>query len=440
MVSSYYVSSAESQRDQAVRHALDKLESAVFFILLLFFSGAVVGLLFTNLDDPTQENPMARLLWYPIYLVIALLVARNIGNVVRLATFSPLIVLCVLYCGISYFWSWDPGITMRRTIALLLTTLAGLVIAARYDWHQMVQMVAALFAFLSVLTLFVCLLMPSKGIMHEIYPGAWSGPWVEKNYMGGYMTRGLIAAMCAFAMRPDRYWIWVPTGLLCFGLVLMSTSKTALLVCLACMSAFIALRIFRRLPVLRVPLLYVIVMGSSVLLIALLAFPEEMFGLIGKDPSLTGRTDIWDALFASIQERFWQGYGYGVYWQEELGPSYAVRKQLEWGVPTAHNGWIESWLSAGIGIVILFGLTFVFTLLLAVNRMKHGGVETYWAVLFLISFLMFSVSESTILAQNDLSWVLFVATSAKLFAFERPYWRNKASHPYFRQWDYMSRA
>jgi len=127
----------------------------------------------------------------------------------------------------------------------------------------------------------------------------------------------------------------------------------------------------------------------------------------------------------SIREKFVLGYGYGIYWEDELGPSYYVRAVLEWGVPTAHNGWIESWLSCGIVIIALFGLHYIFTLLLAINRMKRGGVETYWAILSTLMFLFFSMSESTILAQNDLTWVLFVATSAKLWSMERPYWRKR---------------
>jgi len=48
--------------------------------------------------------------------------------------------------------------------------------------------------------------------------------------------------------------------------------------------------------------------------------------------------------------------------------------------------------------------------------------------------------KSTILQQNDLSWVMFVATSAKLFAFEKPYWRDRVRLPYFltRRTDYTS--
>jgi O-antigen ligase len=195
---------------------------------------------------------------------------------------------------------------------------------------------------------------------------------------------------------------------------------------------FIFLRLFRRFQFIRVPLLYVSVMGVSVFMFLMLTFPEEMFGLIGKDPSFTGRTDIWELLITSIREKFWFGHGYGIYWMDPLGPSYYVRAKLEWGVPTAHNGWIESWLSAGLVIIVLFGFQYLLTLLFAINRLKKGGVETYWAILSTLMFLFFSMSESTILAQNDISWLLFVATAAKLFAFERPYWRDRPSHPYHR--------
>ena len=165
----------------------------------------------------------------------------------------------------------------------------------------------------------------------------------------------------------------------------------------------------------------------------MIVIPGEMLELIGKDRTLTGRTDIWDALIVSIKDKPWMGYGYGVYWGDQLGPSYYVRLQLQWGIPSAHNGWIETWLSVGVIGVMLFALHYIWTLLLALHRIVRGGSETYFAVLVVIVFLVFSLSESAVLQQNDLSWVIFVAVSAKLFSFEKPYWRNKIRENYFRQ-------
>lgn len=430
MATRTYTTYDTSGRDFVATKALRWLEQIVFLLLIFQFSTALVALLLTDPTNLDYESPIARFLWYPGYLAILVLAARRLPLVIRFAVFNPLLVLCILWCAISMFWSIDPAVTTRRSVALFVTTLFGLTLAARYDWNALVQRLAAVFGMLAVISLILCLFFPAQGIMDEIHVGAWRGAWIEKNYMGGAMTKGLLMAMCAFAMRPDRWWLWIPSGILCFLMVLMSTSKTALLISLAMIGGFIAIRIFRRFPILRIPLMYAIMGSICVFATLMFTIPDAMFELIGKDRTFTGRTDIWNAIIASIKQNPWQGYGYGVYWQDPTGPSYYVRLALEWGVPSAHNGWLDTWLSAGAIAVGLFSLLYVTTLLLAIDRIKSGGTETYWAVLSTVMFLMFSMSESTILQQNDLSWVMFVATSAKLFAFERPYWRDRIRLPY----------
>lgn len=425
----HYSRSGEMARDRAVGSVFNFAESALYVILMLFFSGAVIALLFTDLNNLDTENPLARQAWFPVYLVILALVVRTFPGFFRMAIFSPLIIFCVMWCGITVFWSVDFGVTLRRAIALTITTMAGLVFAARFTWAEMVQKIALVFGILAVVALLVSVLNPTRGIMSEIHPGAWRGPWVEKNYLGGMMTKGMIAAMCAFAMRPGRWWIWLPIGLLCFGMVLMSTSKTALLISLGSISLFIALYIFRRFPILRVPLVYMIVASVSAFAAAMTIAPEFMFDLIGKDPTFTGRTDIWDLIITAIKQEWLLGYGYGAYWLDPLGPSYYVRFALDWGVPSAHQGWMDLWLAGGVVAVGLFALHLLIITGLSLDRVARGGTETYWVVLSLVMFVGFSLSESSILMQNDISWVMFVATSAKLMSFERPYWRKPENHP-----------
>jgi O-antigen ligase len=429
MVDITYIRSGAYDRDHALFTALRWIEDITFVCLLIFFSGAVIGLVFTDLTNLDQENPLARLSWYPIYLIILTLVLRTFPQFFRLTVFNPLLIICVLWCGLSMYWSVDMGITMRRSVALMLTTMMGLVLAARYTWNEMVQRIALSFLILAVISLLVCLLNPARGIMTEVHIGAWRGAFVEKNYLGGMMTKGLIAAMCAFAMRPDRGWLWAPAGILCLGLVVMSTSKTALLISLASISIFIALRIFRRFPILRAPLVYAVMISVCGLGLFVALAPDIAFGLIGKDATFTGRTEIWEWLRLSIKQEWVLGYGYGAYWTDPLGPSYWVRTGLQWGVPSAHNGWIDLWLAGGIVAVIIFGIYMLIITGLSIDRVFRGGTESYWVVLSTLMFIAFSLSESTILQQNDISWVMFVATSAKLLAFEKPFWRRPEDHP-----------
>ncbi len=423
---------AVQRRNAMVIKALLWLENIAVFWLIIHFSGAILALLLTDHQDLEAESPFLRALWYPSYLMILALIVIHFPKFLRTAVFNPLILVCVLLCGVSFFWSIDPAITMRRSVAIVMTTAFGLYLACRYDWHALVQRIAFAYAFLAIGSLIFAVALPEWGRMQFIHEGSWRGLWLEKNSFGAQMSKALLVMMCAFAMKPKHGWFYVPMGLLCFGLVLMCTSKTALLAALLMIMGFVFVRIMRAYPILRIPTMYFAVIGTVTFGFLMTFMPGEMLAMIGKEPTLTGRTDIWDSLIRAASEHMWLGHGYGTFWMDPLGPSYWVRFNLDWGVPTAHNGWMETWLSVGLVGVILFGITYLVTLILALDRLARGGVENYWALLSTILFLVLSLSESTILQANLLDWVIFTATTAKLFSFEPAFWRGEQKRPY---WD-----
>ncbi len=426
-----YARAVQSRNAMAIK-ALLWLENLAVFWLIIHFSGSILALLLTDHQDLEAESPFLRTLWYPSYLIILALCFVHFPKFLRTVVFNPLILICVFMCGVSYFWSIDPAITMRRSVAIVMTTAFGFFLAARYDWNGLVTRLACAYAFLAIGSFIFGAVLPEYGRMQFIHEGSWRGMWLEKNSFGAQMAKGLLVMMCAFAMQPKRGWFYVPMGGLCFLLVLLCTSKTALLAALLMIAGFVFVRIMRAYPILRIPVMYVAIIGTVVFGFLMTFMPGEMLSIIGKDPTLTGRTDIWDSLIRAASEHMWLGHGYGTFWMEPLGPSYWVRFNLDWGVPTAHNGWMETWLSIGLVGVIMFGVTYLVTLILALDRLARGGVENYWALLSTILFLVLSLSESTILQANLLDWVIFTATTAKLFSFDPAYWRGEKTRPY---WD-----
>ena len=68
---------------------------------------------------------------------------------------------------------------------------------------------------------------------------------------------------------------------------------------------------------------------------------------LGKDPSLTGRTLIWEALMRKVAERPWTGYGFSAFWGVDSIPAREIRIETQWPVPSAHNGWIDLLVQLG---------------------------------------------------------------------------------------------
>ncbi len=387
-------------------------ELAAVFICLVLFSEGLLPRLFASEENP-ESSAFLRLLWLPVYALVLAGCCWKLPALFRAAIRMPFLGLITLLALASLTWSINPEVTERRAIAITATTLAGLFLAVRYDWRTLLRMLGVVWIFLAVVTLAAGLVAPGFAVMDEIHVGAWRGLWWEKNAMGGHMSRA--AFLCAFLFLMDKRWrmAWGGGLLICVALVFLSTSKTALLGMMLGFGVLAAAGWMRRGVVTTVSSLWLgAIIAVSAGLVLTMA-PGVVFQLLGRDATLTGRTDIWSVLFAAIADRPWLGYGYGAFWGLESEPAYKVRLATDWLVPTAHNGWLETALS--IGLVGLGGLMLNFLLLLA--RAAWLSISTWTGVFALgvaAQFLLFSISESIALQQNAIVWVTYVAVATKV--------------------------
>ena len=387
-------------------------EFSLLIVILLVFSEGILPRLVPG-GDGDDGSAFLRLLWLPIYGVAFLGLIWKFQDVARACLRLPFLMILIVICAASFTWSIEPGLTQRRSLAIVMTTAAGLYVGTRYDWQTMLRALGFAWCIIAIVAFMTGALNPSFGRMQEVHIGAWQGLYFEKNQLGGSMA--LAATFAGFLAIMDQKFrrIWIGFLGLAIVLVLLSTSKTALLGLLLGLGILAVCAWMKRGIAIGLITLWGAVIlvgfGGAVLVIA----PEVVFAILGRDMTLTGRTDIWIALVDYIQQRPLFGYGYGVFWSPESGPGNWVRETLEWDAPTAHNGWLEVALSLGLIGLLFLALDFVMTLWRAVMAAVNTWVGVF-ALAFLAQFFLFSLSESSSLQQNSIVWVIYVAIAAKL--------------------------
>ena len=144
-------------------------------------------------------------------------------------------------------------------------------------------------------------------------------------------------------------------------------------------------------------------------------FLPRVLAALGRNATLTGRTDIWVLVMRSIAKRPLLGYGYYAFWQGLKGESGNIIVAAHWFFGYAHNGVLEIWLQLGLVGTALFFVTLVQALRNAWFCLRNGcspGVEWYIGLIALT--VMYNVDESTVLWPIDLSSVLYIVACCGL--------------------------
>jgi exopolysaccharide production protein ExoQ len=385
-----------------------KFLSDAFAILVLFLgTGAFISLLMdsSNPDVATEGSWVTQFGWSLIYLIVLVRAVPLRRQIVRTLKANKALLFLVVFALLSTLWSADAGLTIRRGFAVVATTLFGLDFAVRYSIREQVRLFGialGLAVGISVVVeLFFHGLVPT---VDSTYGDAWNGAFVQKNdfarvvVLAGILVlmrvRSAIAATAAIAVSA--------------GLIFLCRSKTALVVFVAML---ILLRIFRLRrwgPRALIAGIVGVLLVSALLSVAVDL--DSMAGMLGRDSTLTGRTNIWAMALESIAERPVLGYGYNAFWN--VAPEAdRISTILHWKVPHAHNGFIDLTLQLGVvGLALYLAIYFV-AIRRAVNLANATPEqEAIWPLAYLAFTLLYQMTESTILAGNTFVWMIFVST------------------------------
>jgi exopolysaccharide production protein ExoQ len=400
-------------RDHLAR-LLAGAEYAFAVVALLVVTEAVLPLFGdggAGADDPVESGPVRLAALAAVYAGTALLAALHGRRVLVAALRQPLIPALVALAFVSAAWSAAPGLTLKRSLALAATTLLGLWLGARYSPRALMSLVAAALGLAAALSLGAGLLLPEVGLDHR-FDGAWRGVFGHKNGMGKAMVlAAVLFALLAREARGAARLRMFAAFILAAALVLLSRSTSAL-VALAAMLALLPLirAAHRRSPlVLLGPLAAACV--AAVVVGGTGARTESVFAAFGKDATLTGRTELWEAVLGSIGQRTALGYGYGGFWHT-AAESESLFAAIGWRAWHAHNAFLDLWLNLGLVGLVLFVAALAWTLARAVRAVRIApDAQHAWPLALLAFLLLTNLTESRLVEANNVYWVLLCAVA-----------------------------
>lgn len=345
-----------------------------------------------------------------IYGIALLFLAWRSRRLIYWITRDKFLLLLMGLALFSVFWSFAPQVTVTRGFALLGTTLFGVYLAMRFSLEEQMRLLSWTLGVAMLLSVLVVFVLPTYGLMEG---GEWQGIFRHKNALGRMMALGaIIFFLRAVGSRSYRWINYAACGL-SIWLLLLSDSIGALATFLTLVVLLPLYYALRWSYTLAVPFFIVTVLAGGAVTLWLLSDAEFVLNAFGKETTLSGRTEIWDAVFDKIREQPWLGYGYSGFWLGWEGESAYVWLSVpgDFFPAHSHSGYLDTWLDLGLlGLSLLVaGFAVALIKALRVARLTTTTVAL-WPPIFLAFMLLSNVPESSILKPNDLWWALYVAT------------------------------
>ncbi|MDX1780128.1 MAG: O-antigen ligase family protein [Thalassovita sp.] len=285
---------------------------ATILLLVLIASSDMLGHL----------APVQSVVWLLCYGLTLLRIAILWPGFAALVLRNRIILAYPLACLASVLWSADPATSLTAALQLAMTVLIGLYLGWRY---ALTLLTKALFCVLT-LAMVLSLLHWATGLFPwpaHSRTGALAGIFPHKNMLGLRASFGLVVATAILIMpRNDAgatFKVFSVVSMAVTGLVLiLSQSATAILLA-PLLLMMITMTCRRRIPRpvvagLTAALFVGCALGPVFVAATAIDPLRVVLDSLGKDATLTGRTELWRIAQAVSAEHPLLGVGYRAFW------------------------------------------------------------------------------------------------------------------------------
>ena len=400
---------AEDSRIEPVERQarLALIEKGYSVFAWLFFSNGVSTVL--N-DNETLLKPMR----YGILLLALLLLSARWRGTLRALSKGGVLWALMAVMVLSLGWSMSPSYTVDSLRGEVLPMTAFAVyFSSRFNMREQMRLLAIALGIGALLSFFYATAMPSVGRhVGDKFDGAWKGIYSQKNNFSTTMTLTiLLFFVLGVVNRPGFERLLARIGLaVATAMIILSTSKSGLLIFIAMMVIMVLTRLFRwrgRRSVLILDLAGLAALGA---IAGLSVTWRDIVISLGRDPTLSARTYIWAGAIDKIMDQPLLGYGRAAFWVPDSLPAFEVGLLAgsQGFVPAhAHNGFIDVAIDLGLIGLGLFVFGLLLTYLIAIRRAyKAEAPEDLWPFAFLTLLVMSNLTETVLMNRVTLYWVL----------------------------------
>ena len=399
-------------KQQMLNQFIKLLEKSFIVLSLTFFSGAL-GINSLGLLVPESIVSLIR---YSIWGISVFLIFILWQNTIITISRNLLLFLLTALTYFSFLWSQSPEFTLFTSRDILMMTCFGLYFSARFTLKEQVELVG-LTLFIGAIVSTICVIALPNVAMHigDDHAGAFKGIYGHKNHFGGMM---IFMWLTFFALPKDNLKIYKYFGMMfSIFLILLSTSKTSLVITLLLISVMFFYKNFRWKGKISVVLLDIGILIVGCLSVLGFTYWVELLSGLGRDSTLTGRTPVWGVMMSKLMERPFLGFGRGGFFAPKSPYALEAGQVVHsgWIPPHGHNGFLDLAVDVGLIGLALFLIIYLITFARALKRAYAShNPEDFFPLAFLLLLFMNNVTESLLLYQTNIYWVIFITISFTL--------------------------
>jgi exopolysaccharide production protein ExoQ len=401
-----------------------KESPAVWIAVVWIFLGASrmvsqwmgAGISLDNPDQYLDGSPLDRNILIGILVAGLIVLAMRGARTGAFLRANPPVVLFFAYCLLSCLWSDFPLVALKRWTKALGNLTMVLVVLTDPDPVAAVRRLFARIGFLLIpISLLLIKYYPDlgRGYISWEWTTFYVGASTDKNGLGALLMVFGSASLWRFIElvrakgEPNRTGPLVAHGILLvmtFTLFKLADSSTAF----SCFLLAGLLMIVTSRTKTQQPANLHAIMASMIGLAALGYIFSDVYVYVvhslGRNTTLTGRTDIWADLF-QMDFNQWLGTGFESFW---LGP----RAEYFWNKyifhpNQAHNGYIETYINlgwVGVGLLIFMMVSGYRNIVAAYRENPRAG---NLRIAILVVAIIYNMTEAAFKVMHPV-WIAFL--------------------------------